>query len=486
MADGEALSAAWHGMWSDVKEAALSASVSILSAIGEIEHRGIAEFNQLADGAKAAFARITGDAQEAAKAVAASLDAQKNELMRRENLAVRDGKSPFGELNLNAFGPPAARKPDSDAPTIKGLYDTGDDGSSKSGSDATSAAMKASEDEIQAAQRTLRAREQLYAEGAKIGILSDQQKLAASKSALDEEYNAEKALLQKELTIDGLKLAQKQAINDKLKALDQKYAADSEKLFMQSVENQIQAWDNMVNTISGSFSSGIMGMIRGTETFRQMMLHVAGAITQQFVKLGVDLVANWAKTQIAQVVLSQSAEGQKTAAALAGAAARGGIASGEAMSGIASIIANAIKSITIDSGVAGAGAAAFSAPFIGPAAVAEGAAVKGAVMSMAAFDIGAWQIDQDQVAMVHRNEMVMPAAEAGAFRSMLSGAAQGGGVGAGAAAAGGDTHVHLNVSALDAHSVKNWLSNNSGQIMKAMNQAVRNGDHLGLRRLATT
>jgi hypothetical protein len=85
--------------------------------------------------------------------------------------------------------------------------------------------------------------------------------------------------------------------------------------------------------------------------------------------------------------------------------------------------------------------------------------------------------------MVHQNELVMPAAEAGAFRSLLSQQANGAGGGRGGQS-GGDTHVHLNVNAVDAGSVKSWLGNNSRQIMKAMNQAVKNGDHLGLRRLA--
>jgi hypothetical protein len=116
---------------------------------------------------------------------------------------------------------------------------------------------------------------------------------------------------------------------------------------------------------------------------------------------------------------------------------------------------------------------------MGPAAAGPAAAAQGAVMSVAAFDIGAWSIPHDQLAMVHQNELVMPAAEASAFRSMLSNQTSGP-TNQGA----GDTHVHLNVSALDASSVKNWLSGNSRQIMKAMNQAVRNGDHLGLRRLA--
>ena len=349
MADGEALSAAWSGVWSDIKSTALSASVSILSSIGEIEHRGAAEFSHLADQAKAAFDRMTGDAKGAARAIEAAFASQKSELMRREALDVAGGKSPFGTLNPDAFGPRPAAKPASDQPTIKGLYDDNSPDGGKSDNQAQQAEIKAIEDKIAAARTAEKAQEQLYAEGAKIGILSAEQKLAASKSALDQEYNAEKGLLQKELQIDGLKLAQKQAINDKLKALDVKYAADSQKLFMQSVESQIKTWDNMVNSISNSLSSGIMGMIKGTETFRQAMLHVAGGITQQFVKMGVDIVANWAKAQIAQVVLSQSAEGQKTAAALAGASARAGAASGEAMSGIAAIVGNAVKSITIDS-----------------------------------------------------------------------------------------------------------------------------------------
>jgi hypothetical protein len=51
------------------------------------------------------------------------------------------------------------------------------------------------------------------------------------------------------------------------------------------------------------------------------------------------------------------------------------------------------------------------------------------------MDIGAYNIPTDQLAMVHKNELIMPAPQASAFRSMLeSGGAGGGGQG------GGDTH----------------------------------------------
>ena len=60
----------------------------------------------------------------------------------------------------------------------------------------------------------------------------------------------------------------------------------------------------------------------------------------------------------------------------------------------------------------------------GPAAAGP-AAAEATVISVgsglvAAADIGMWQSPSDQLAMIHRNELVMPAAEAGAFRSMLS------------------------------------------------------------------
>ena len=46
------------------------------------------------------------------------------------------------------------------------------------------------------------------------------------------------------------------------------------------------------------------------------------------------------------------------------------------------------------------------------------------------MDIGAYNIPTDQLAMVHKNELIMPAPQASAFRSMLeSGGAGGGGQG---------------------------------------------------------
>ena len=173
----------------------------------------------------------------------------------------------------------------------------------------------------------------------------------------------------------------------------------------------------------------------GTKNLQQALRSLNQAVVTQFVKMGVDIVADWAKKQLALAALSVTGEGQKTAAATAGAAARTGISAGEAAGG---------AGVYLRLGAAQHHRFGFgdlrrrvrlSSPVMGPAAAGPAAAAQGAVMSVAAFDIGAWSIPQDQLAMVHHNELVMPAAEAGAFRSMLSGQASRGAQ----AQSGGDT-----------------------------------------------
>jgi hypothetical protein len=231
----------------------------------------------------------------------------------------------------------------------------------------------------------------------------------------------------------------------------------------------------MVDTISSSFSSSMSGMIEGTKNFRQAMQSMAQGIERELVKMATDSAATWVKSQIAEVAGFQAKEVAKTGAAATGAAAREGIGAGEAASGVATMIGNAIKTITVDAGQAGAGVAAFLAPIMGPGAVAAGAATQGAVLSMAAFDIGAYRLDEDQIAMVHKNELIMPAAEAGAFRSMLSGAASGGVTG------GGDTHHHysgdIHVNAAQGDIEKLIKANPKGAA-RGFYYLVKNGHHL--------
>ena len=77
------------------------------------------------------------------------------------------------------------------------------------------------------------------------------------------------------------------------------------------------------------------------------------------------------------------------------------------------------------------------------------------------------------VANVHAGEMIVPA-QGGLADNFRSALANGG---------GGDTHYHFSpqVSAIDRNGVSNFFGNNSGHMLKAFNDAVGRGDHLGFR-----
>jgi hypothetical protein len=348
--------------------------------------------------------------------------------------------------------------------------------------DLARASMMAINGEIYVERAALAEKKSLYAELTKLKVMSAEERLAATRAALDAEYASERSLLDKELQIDGLRLQQRQQILNRMLMLDAKYAQDSQKVMLQSVEQMVAPMHRTIDSMSSSLASGLTGMIAGMTNFRQVVQSLALSVESQFVRMGVYVVADWGKKQLALAAFSVAGEGQKTAAAQAGAAARSGVSAGEAAAGMATIIPGVLKSITASAAETFGGVFGFLAPVLGPAAAGPAAAAQAAVLSVAAFDIGAWSIPQSQLAMVHQNELIMPAAEAGAFRSMLSAQANGGGKAAQGGASGGDAHLH--VHALDAQSAKSWVSSNSRQIMKAMNQAVRDGNHLGLRRLA--
>ena len=164
----------------------------------------------------------------------------------------------------------------------------------------------------------------------------------------------------------------------------------------------------------------------------------------------------------------------------------GGGGSGGLLGAAGSSIFGGLGSLFSGGAVAGAplqlaGAVGGAAPAAGAAAGAAGGA--GGIFSMlapflpflAAFDSGSWEIPNDMVANVHAGEMIVPA-QGGMADNFRSALANGG---------GGDTHFHFSpqVNAIDRNGVSNFFGNNSGHMLKAFNDAVGRGDHLGFKNL---
>jgi hypothetical protein len=217
-------------------------------------------------------------------------------------------------------------------------------------------------------------------------------------------------------------------------------------------------------------------LLRGTTSWGQATKNVLATMTEDLIKysvneglLSAENLARHSAMNLGILTSDETTQVAATGAHAAGAAAQKAIDS-------STIFADASRV------AAGAYAAMAGIPIIGPelGAAAAAASYAGA-LAFNSFDIGAWTVPHDQLAMVHRNELVMPAAEAGAFRDMLSGG--------GARGDGGGSNVsvtpttHFHVSAIDGASVDQFLRNNQRGMMRSIDEAVRHGAHLGLRSL---
>jgi hypothetical protein len=239
----------------------------------------------------------------------------------------------------------------------------------------------------------------------------------------------------------------------------QRFQSDKENLDSRAVQTSQRTWQSLMQPIQRAFDTSITGMILGTTTLQKAVANIAQSILAEFVNLGVKMVTNWIASELAMSTATEAGAAARTAA------------NGEGMAaGLAIKAANAIKSIATDSAQAFSGIFAFLAPIMGPAAAGPAAAGEATVMAAAsgiASAAGGWMVPSDQLAMVHQNEMILPANISQGLQNMIS---ANGGAGAGA--------VVVNVSAIDSQDVKRFFQSNGSLLVNAVNKAMRNGSML--------
>jgi hypothetical protein len=240
----------------------------------------------------------------------------------------------------------------------------------------------------------------------------------------------------------------------------QKFQSDKQRLDLQAVQASQRSWQGLMQPIQRAFDTSITGMILGTTTLQRAVANITGSIIAEFVNLGVKIVTNWIASELAMTTATEAGAAARTAAEGEGMAA-----------GLAMKAVNAVKSIVTDSAQAFAGIFAFLSPVMGPAAIGPAAAGQATVMAAAggiASAAGGWVVPSDQLAIVHQNEMILPAHISQGLQGMIS--AGGSGTGAGL--------VVINVSAIDSQDVKRFFQSNGSLLVAALNKAMRNGSAL--------
>ncbi len=313
------------------------------------------------------------------------------------------GADPSWGRNVTVHGKPQVPQMD--------LGRHGGGGSAKAARDEAGAEREGIEEEIQLTERATAAKLKSYDDELAHKRISIQTWLSESEAALNKELADVKSMYDKEAAVAGqtatqiAKIKKQEAVE--LAKINDQIVADQRK----AVDDLQKQWEGMANSILGPFNTALKGIITGHETMRAAATKALDGIAEAAVKAVEKTIVSWAS----------------------------GLAAKKALDGTA---------VAGDAGRAAAGAYAATAeiPIVGPliAPAAAGAAFA-ATEAFASFDIGAWKLPSDQLAMVHKNELVMPAGQAEAFRSMLSGMAGKGNV----SNRGGDTHnwnIHSNAS----------------------------------------
>jgi hypothetical protein len=350
--------------------------------------------------------------------------------------------------------------------------------------DDAGAAKTRIDDEIKALQESLAIKKTIFDGEAKLKNISEGEKIALVRAATQEEYEAQRALLEQEAGLADQSVKQKDQALSKIATLEATHQKQMLQLAYQAAEEQDKIWQGLASKMGSSMSSSIMGLLQHTTTFREGVRQMAVQATQYFVNMGTQWVASFAMNIAKNIATHVMGEQAMTAATQLGVSERTASEAAGSVADIAGKAAAVIKSIMASSAEAFAGVFGFMAPLLGPAAAGPAAAAQATVAgaaSIASFDIGAWNIPQDQLAMVHKNELVMTASQGEAFRNLVNN-------GGARSDAGPSVHapVNFHVHALDAQGVASFLQGNGREIMKAVGRHVQDGLHLGVRGLNPT
>ncbi|TAN05199.1 MAG: hypothetical protein EPN45_09545 [Rhizobiaceae bacterium] len=285
---------------------------------------------------------------------------------------------------------------------------------------AARAAMEGIQEEIRATQDGLKQKEQLYAFEVQTHQITKQQEIAQERDAVNQEYEAELQLLQKELQIGNLSVTQKQAVDNKIVELQRRRNDQLTKLDQQAALETEKTWQSALNSLTSAFNGQLDGLLKGTTSWRQAMGNIFASLTEDIIKRIETWVENWILGEVATTTAHTTANAEKMASDTATAAAGNAVATTSFLGKIAQDAAEVF-----------AGIFAFLSPILGPAAVGPAAAGQASVMAQGAaaalpkLNVGTWGLQSDMPIMAHQGEMVVPAFESGKIRNLADAASTG-------------------------------------------------------------
>jgi hypothetical protein len=290
------------------------------------------------------------------------------------------------------------------------------------------------------------------------GRISNEQKLRLLQQYTDQEYASERRSLSEKLSLykEGSK-EYEQTLKEQQKAEDT-YRQRKLQLDRQLILEEKQLWHQFTLSIPQAFNNSINIMELSTKSFGQIATQIASQIGDAFISMSLQMAEKFIADRLRELIYGKAVAADKTATDLAAKAAQ-----------VASTMASNTAMATSDAGLAAAGTFAWWSSIFPPAAPAAAEAAYGIGMSfagLAAFEKGGI-VPSDQMAFVHKNEMVLPAAISQRLQTMTGqpGALPGGHV--------VNFHYSPRVSAVDAAGFEEVLNRHSDVAFKVFSRRLK-------------
>ena len=350
--------------------------------------------------------------------------------------------------------------------------------------------------------------------------IADLQQMAAQEYSLEvqavnnlagtyDEDSAEYAALQNKKLVLAQQFANEQA------KLTEQLAAAQKKTY----EEELAPWKSLMGDMGNAFDKMIDGVLMGTQTIGQ-------AAAKAFDDMAVKFAEIMAKMTAEYLVFKATQNGAGTAsgilgfgttnpfAALGGAGGAAGGAGGAAQTASTTANTTALTALTTNlatleaalginttttataSSVTTAGTVATTANTTTTATTgAQGllATIENTTSTLAntialdaqkvasfigsflpSFDVGSYSVPSDMIAMIHQNEMIIPANQAQQIRS---GSASLGASGGGMSGGGAPMNMTFQINAIDTQTGAQFLKNNAGVIAQTLAVSMRNGSN---------
>jgi hypothetical protein len=214
-----------------------------------------------------------------------------------------------------------------------------------------------------------------------------------------------------------------------------------------STDYRGQLEQTLAKNMESFFSSSIMGMINGTESLASAISKLGQQMLQSVVDMLSQMLTKWIETHILMKLFGITTSEETAQAGIAASAATGGAAAGASVAAIP---------ITGWSMVAPVSEAAYTqlSSFI-PRVNFHAAG-------------GYYEVNGDQIGLVHDKEMVLPAGIANRLRSTIDSMGEGGGSGRGI-----NVNVYHSVNAIDASSFKDTIRQHGNMIGNEVARVIR-------------